>query len=74
MTQFFIGSEIAGDAQTLEGILGLVVKRAAGALRHLGAVELDQDFLDGGCGRSHRMGDVGVADIADAADGTIMFI
>ena len=47
-------SEIAGDAQPLEGVFGLVVERAAGALRHLGAVELDQDFLDVRGGRCHR--------------------
>ena len=39
-------SEVAGDAQPLEGVFGFVIQRAAGAFRHLGAVELDQDFLD----------------------------
>src|ERR1700751_2587687 len=39
-------SEIAGDTKPLEGVLGLVVERAARALRHLGLFELDEDFLN----------------------------
>src|SRR5580704_13043128 len=54
-------SEIAGDTKPLEGVLGLVVKRAAGALRHLGLFELDEDFLDIRRGRLHRESDVGIA-------------
>ena len=52
--------EIAGDTQPL-GIFGLVIERAAGALRHLGAVELGQDLIDAGGGRRHRVGDVLIA-------------
>jgi len=57
-------SEIAGDAQSLEGVFGFVIQRAAGALRHLGAVEFGQDFRDVGRGRSHGIGDVLIAERA----------
>src|SRR5216683_7196882 len=60
------GSEIAGDAQPLEGVFGLVIERAAGALRHLGAVELDQDFLDARGIRGYGIGDVLIAQRAIA--------
>ena len=40
------GSEIAGDAEPLEGVFGLVVERAARALRHLGLFELGKDLVD----------------------------
>src|SRR6266702_4210690 len=59
-------SEIAGDPQALEGILGFVVERAAGAFRHLGLFELGQDFLDGGRVRDDGEGDVGIAERAVA--------
>jgi len=42
-TQLNIGSEIAGDAQPLKSVFGFVVECAARSLRHLGAVEFDQD-------------------------------
>src|SRR6185437_7083169 len=54
-------SEIAGDAEPLEGIFGFVIERAAGAFRHLGAVELGQDLVDIRRGRCDRIGDVLVA-------------
>src|SRR2546429_8272121 len=53
--------EIAGDAQPLESIFSFVVQRPARALRHLGAVEFGEDFIDAGGGRSHRIGDVLIA-------------
>ena len=49
-----VRSEIAGDAQPLEGVFGFVIERAPGALRHLGAVELDQNLLDVRGVRNHR--------------------
>ena len=39
-------SQIAGDAQALEGVLGLVVHGAAGALGRPGGVELGDDLVD----------------------------
>src|SRR4051794_36501324 len=50
--------QIAADAQPLERILGLMVERAAGALGHLGVLELGQDFVDVGGKRGDREGDV----------------
>src|SRR5262245_39560036 len=52
-----IRSEIAGDAQPLEGVFGLMIERAARALRHLGLFELDQDLVDAGRCRSDRICD-----------------
>src|SRR6185312_12589265 len=59
-------SEIASDTQPLESVFGLVIESAAGALRHLGAVEFGQDFIDARGGGSHRVGDVLVAQRAIA--------
>src|SRR5271155_5044661 len=66
-------SEIAGAAQPLERVFGLVVERAAGALRHPGLFKFDQDFLDRGSFRDDREGDVGIAErtIALAVPGEI---
>src|SRR5260370_32253255 len=61
-----IDSEIAGDAQPLKCVVGFVVEREPRALRHLGAVELDQDFLDAGSVRDHGIGDVLIAERAKA--------
>src|SRR6266851_8552196 len=58
------GSEITGDTQPLERIFGFMIERAAGAFRHLGAVELGQDFVDVGSRRRHRIGDVLIAERA----------
>src|SRR5580692_899660 len=58
--------QVAGNAQALERILGLVVHGAAGALRHLGAIELGDDLVDGARLRRHRRGDVGIAERAIA--------
>src|ERR1700737_2715047 len=55
-------SEIAGDAQPLEGVFGFMIERAAGPFRHLGAVELDQDLRVVGGGRRYWIGDVLVAE------------
>src|SRR5258708_22542841 len=60
----FIRSEVAGDAEPLESVFGFVIERAARPLRHLGAVELDQDFLDAGGVRDHGIGDVLIAERA----------
>jgi hypothetical protein len=43
-----------------------VIERAAGALRHLGAVEFGQDLVDAGGGRTNRIGDVLIAQRAIA--------
>src|SRR6516164_8523487 len=59
--------EIAGDAQPLERIFRFVVHGAAGALGHLGAVELGDDLLERARVRHHREGDVGVAQRSIAA-------
>src|SRR4029077_1817685 len=59
-------SEIAGDAQPLEGIFGFVIERAPGALRYLGAIQLDENLFNVRCGRSHGIGDVGIAQRAIA--------
>ncbi len=59
-------SEIAGDAQALESVLGLVVQRAAGTLGHLGGFELGEDFVDVGGGRGDGIGDVLIAERAIA--------
>src|SRR6188768_3170661 len=56
-----MSSEIAGDTQPLESVFGLVIQRAAGALRHFCAVKFSQDLVDIRGGRSHRVGDVLVA-------------
>src|SRR5436853_4667710 len=56
--------QVARDAKPLEGVLGLVVERAAGALGHLGLFELDQDLLDIRGARLHGKGDVGIAERA----------
>src|SRR3984957_18729637 len=59
-------SEVARDAQPLEGIFGFVIERPACAFRHLGAIQLDENFFDVRCGRSHGMGDVGITQRAIA--------
>src|SRR5207244_8459274 len=59
-------SEITGDPQALESVFGLVVQRAAGALRHLGGVELGEDFVDVGSRRGDGIGDVLIAEGAIA--------
>src|ERR1700744_1484904 len=59
-------SEIAGDAQSLEGVFGFMIQRAAGPFRHLGQFEFGQDLVDVGSGGSDREGDVGVAERAVA--------
>src|SRR5712672_4472966 len=58
--------QIAGDAQPLERILGLVIQRAPGTLRHFRAVQLMEDFVDIGCVGQDRIGDVLVAERAVA--------
>src|SRR5258708_10912587 len=65
--------QIAGNAQALERVLGLVVHGAAGALGNFGAVELENDLVDRARLRGHRRRDVGIAErpIAPAVAGEI---
>src|SRR5258708_40032071 len=58
--------QIAGNAQALERVLGLVVHGAAGALGNFGAVELEDDLVDRARLRGHRRRDVGIAERAVA--------
>src|ERR1700722_13572008 len=60
------GSQIAGNPQALERVLGLVVHGAARALGDFGAVELDDDLVDRARLRGHRKSDIGIAERAIA--------
>ena len=57
---------IAGGAQALEGILGFVVHRPAGALGHPGRLQLGDDLVERGGVAVDREGDVLVAQRAVA--------